>query len=109
MVNAVGIAAERPGASFDAVHVAAPRALFEACAAQGVQVVQISALGADAQARSRFHLSKRSADDCLLAVHRTAVVVQPSLVFGPGGASATLFAAMASLPIVPLVGDGRLN
>jgi uncharacterized protein YbjT (DUF2867 family) len=107
VVNAVGIAAERRGSSFEAIHDLAPRALFRACVAQGVQVVQISALGADAQAQSRFHLSKRAADDDLLAMHRTAVVVQPSVVFGPDGTSAALFAALASLPVVPLPGDGR--
>jgi nucleoside-diphosphate-sugar epimerase len=107
VVNAVGIAAERQDGSFDTIHHAAPRALFGACATRGVQVVQVSALGADAQARSRFHLSKRAADDYLLAVHGNAVVVQPSLVFGPGGTSATLFSALASLPLVPLPGDGR--
>jgi uncharacterized protein YbjT (DUF2867 family) len=107
VVNAVGIAAERRGASFHAIHDAAPRALFRACAARGVRVVQVSALGADTQAQSRFHLSKRSADEELLALHDDAWVVQPSLVFGPGGTSAALFTMLASLPVVPLPGSGR--
>jgi len=77
------------------------------CARWGVQVIQISALGADAGARSGFHLSKRAADDYLLAIHPTAVVVQPSLVFGPGGTSATLLCALATLPVVPLPGRGE--
>ena len=107
VVNAVGIAAERPGTSFEHVHTQAPRALFDACAQRNVQVIQISALGADANARSGFHLSKRAADDYLLAIHPTAVVVQPSLVFGPGGTSATLLGALATLPVVPLPGRGE--
>lgn len=107
VVNAVGIAAERRGSSFHAIHDAAPRALFRACAARGVRVIQVSALGADAHAHSRFHLSKRAADEDLLALHDSAWVVQPSLVFGPGGTSAALFAMLATLPVIPLPGSGR--
>jgi uncharacterized protein YbjT (DUF2867 family) len=51
---------------FDAIHDQAPRALFAACREAGVRrVIQVSALGADAGAASRFHLSKRAADDYL--------------------------------------------
>lgn len=34
------------------------------------------------------------------------MIVQPSLVYGRGGASAALFAALASAPLIPLPGDG---
>ncbi len=107
VVNAVGILRETATQRFDALHVAGPRALFEACAAAGVRrVVQISALGADEAATSRYHLSKKAADDFLLGLPLSAVVVQPSLVYGPGGASARLFTLLASLPLVPLPGRG---
>jgi uncharacterized protein YbjT (DUF2867 family) len=107
VVNAVGILRARAGQSFEALHEAAPRALFEACERAGVRrVVQVSALGADAGARSRFHLSKRSADEYLASLAVDWVIVQPSLVFGPRGASSRLFAMLASLPWVPLPGDG---
>jgi uncharacterized protein YbjT (DUF2867 family) len=108
VVNAVGIFRESGTQTFRALHEAAPRALFEACAALGGRrVVQISALGADAHARSRFHLSKRRADDFLRASRMDWAIVQPSLVFGEQGASARLFALLASLPLTPLPGNGR--
>lgn len=107
VVNAVGILRESPGASFAALHSATPRALFAACADAGVaRVVQVSALGADAQAASRYHLSKREADDALLALPVRGTVVQPSVVFAPEGASAGAFLAMASLPLLALPGGG---
>src|SRR5437867_4457587 len=57
-VNAVGIIRETPRATFEAVHAAAPIALFEAAARAGARkIVQLSALGADAGARSRYHLT----------------------------------------------------
>ena len=107
VVNAAGIFREAPGRTFEAVHVEGPRALFAACAQAGVKVVQVSALGADAGAASAFHRSKRAADEALLSLDVPAIVLQPSLVFGSGGASARAFAALASLPWIPLPGDGR--
>ena len=106
VINTVGILAERPGQQFDAIHVRAPCALFAACAAARVRIVNISALGADEHAQSRYHLTKKAADDCLLALDPTAVVIQPSLVYGDDGASARMFTMLASLPVVPLPGGG---
>ena len=64
VINTVGILREGRGRGFDAIHDQAPRALFAACREAGVhRVIQVSALGADAGAASRFYLSKRAADD----------------------------------------------
>ncbi len=106
VINTVGILAERPGQQFDAIHVRAPCALFAACAAAHVRIVNISALGADEHAQSRYHLSKKAADDRLLSLDPTAVVLQPSLVYGDDGASARMFTMLASLPVIPLPGAG---
>ncbi len=107
VVNAVGIFTEHDAQTFDAIHTAAPRALFTACVRAGVQrVIQISALGADSQARSRFHLSKRAADDYLTSLDLEWVIVLPSLVFGPGGQSASFFTMLAAMPLLPLPGKG---
>ncbi|CAL94443.1 NADH dehydrogenase (ubiquinone) [Azoarcus olearius] len=108
VINAVGILREQGDQRFDLLHRAAPRALFDACVEAGVRrVLQISALGADAGAASAYHLSKRAADDHLLALPLEATVVQPSLVFGGAGASTALFASLASMPVVALPGGGR--
>ncbi|HKO68994.1 MAG TPA: NAD-dependent epimerase/dehydratase family protein, partial [Burkholderiaceae bacterium] len=107
VVNAVGILRERGTQTFDALHVRAPRALFAACVDAGIaRVVQISALGADEHATSAYHVSKRRADEFLAAQSISSVIVQPSLVYGPGGESARLFDTLASLPWIPLPGDG---
>lgn len=107
VVNAVGILREGPGQNFEALHVKAPCALFAACARANVRkVVQISALGADDAARTRYHRSKKAADDFLAALPLDWVIAQPSLVFGEGGSSARLFATLAALPVLPLPGNG---
>ena len=107
VVNAVGILRESAAQPFDALHDAAPRALFDACVDAGVRrVVQVSALGADDAAASRYHLSKRAADRHLLALPLQATVVQPSVVFAPQGASAGMFLMLATLPLAALPGGG---
>jgi len=107
VINAVGIFREQGRQTFAALHVQAPEALFTACSRTGITVLQISALGADAKATTSYHLSKRQADDFLLDVCTHAVVVQPSLVFSPSGASSKAFTVLASLPLLPLPEGGN--
>ena len=108
VINAVGIFTEHGEQTFEAIHSKAPQALFAACAQAGVRrVIQISALGADSQAHSRFHLSKRAADDTLAALNLEGIIVQPSLVFGPGGQSAAFFIQLAALPLLVIPGKGN--
>jgi uncharacterized protein YbjT (DUF2867 family) len=107
VVNTVGIFRERGTQTFENLHTRAPRALFAACAESDDvhMVVQLSALGADEQADTAYHLSKKAADDYLATLPVRAVIVQPSLVYGPDGASARAFKAMASLPFAARLGN----
>jgi nucleoside-diphosphate-sugar epimerase len=105
-VNAVGIFRESRGKTFESIHVRAPRALFAACVQAGVRVVQISALGADDDAQTAYHLSKCAADKFLLGIDPGAVILQPSLIYGLRGTSAASFNVLAALPMIPLPGSG---
>jgi nucleoside-diphosphate-sugar epimerase len=110
VVNAVGIIREAPGSSFEAVHAQAPIALFEAAQRAGVRkIVQTSAMGADEGARSRYHLSKRAADQCLATLGVPYVVLRPSIVYGPRDHSMTYFLSLAALPVTPVPGDGQFR
>jgi uncharacterized protein YbjT (DUF2867 family) len=101
VINTVGIFRESGTQTFERLHTLAPRALFAACAASpGVRIViQLSALGADEQADTPYHLSKKAADDYLAALALPACIVQPSLVYGREGASARVFKTLASMPL----------
>jgi len=106
-INAAGILGQTPTQRFETLHVQAPCALFEACVLAGVgRVVQISALGADDGARSGYHRSKRAADRALLEQPLAGFVLRPSLVHGPGGASARTLRRLARWPVLPVVGNG---
>lgn len=106
VINTVGIFRERGTQTFENLHTRTPRALFAACAESDDvhMIVQLSALGADAQADTAYHLSKKAADDYLASLPVRAAIVQPSLVYGAGGASARVFKAMASLPFAVRLG-----
>ena len=107
VINAIGIIGESGQQRFDTLHREAPIALFQACAASGVRrVIQISALGADDGARSRYHLTKLAADNALRSLDLDWFVLRPSLVYGRGGTSTEMFMQMARLPVFLLVGNG---
>jgi uncharacterized protein YbjT (DUF2867 family) len=106
VINAVGIIREHGTQSFENIHTRAPQALFTACVKAGVKkVIQISALGAD-NGTTRYFTSKHAADKHLEQLPIAWTIVQPSLVFGFGGSSASLFTLLASLPVTPLPGGG---
>lgn len=108
VINAVGILREHGAQRFESLHHRAPLALFQAAVTAGVKrIVQISALGADEEATTAYHLSKKAADDALLSMPVEGIVVQPSVVFGSGGASTAMFTMQARLPVIPLPGQGQ--
>ena len=105
VVNTVGTI---DSGQMEAIHHDAPVALFDACAKAGVsQVIQVSALGAGAAMPvTRFLQTKAGADRHLMTLPLAWCILRPSLVAGAGGASSRMFRALASLPVVPLPGDG---
>lgn len=109
VINAVGIIREQAGQTFDALHHRAPAALFQAAAAAGVPtVIQVSALGADEGAHSRYHRTKKAADDALRALPVAGAVLQPSIVYGdsPGAA---MFNLMATSPVLAMPQAGGMQ
>jgi uncharacterized protein YbjT (DUF2867 family) len=111
VVNCVGILQSRRGQSMAAIHGAAPKALFDACARIGVRrVIHISALGIQPVISIEYSRSKLDADRHLESLDLDWLILRPSLVYTPAGSfgGTSLFRALAALPgFVPLVGDGR--
>lgn len=107
IVNAVGIFREDGSQRFDHLHVKGPVALFEAAVTAGVpRIVQLSALGAAPDAATAYLASKGEADAALQALPVESIIVRPSLVFAPEGASTRWFDLLAALPLTPLPGGG---
>lgn len=108
VVNAVGIIREtRPG-DFEALHQRFAIELFDAAIAAGARrLVQISALGADDGAETRYHLTKRAADRHVVGLPAAVLVLRPSLIYGPGDQSLTFFRSLAAQPVILLPGGGE--
>lgn len=110
VVNCVGVLTNRGKNKFDAVHAEAAGTIGAACAAAGVErVVHISAIGADAESESDYARTKAEGEAALLAHVPHAVILRPSVVFGPEDEFFNRFAKMARLPgVVPVVGAKTL-
>ena len=107
VINTVGIIQEHGQDTFEAIHRRGPTDLFKAAERAGVQrVIQISALGADAQSATTYHKSKHEADVGLTSLSLEWVILQPSLIYGQGGRSFAFLSALAAFPVLFLPGRG---
>lgn len=107
VVNLVGILAETGRQKFDAVQRSGTQAVAQAAATHGARMVQVSAIGADRNSASRYARSKAEGEEAALAAVPSAVVMRPSIMFGPEDTFFNRFAAMARmLPALPLIGGG---
>ncbi len=106
VVNLVGILAETGRQKFAAVQADGARAVAEAAAAAGIdRLVHVSAIGADADSPAAYAKSKAEGEAAVLKAVPQAVVLRPSIIFGPEDDFFNRFGAMATMtPVVPLVG-----
>lgn len=105
-VNLVGLLQQSGPQSFQKVQAEGPGVLAQAAAAQGVRrFVQISAIGADPHSPSEYARTKAAGEEAARAAIPTAVVLRPSIVFGPEDVFFNRFAQMAVMsPALPLIG-----
>jgi uncharacterized protein YbjT (DUF2867 family) len=106
VINLVGIRYERGPQRFRAVHVTGARNVAEAAKAAGAEaLVHMSALGADAQSPSAYARTKQLGEGAVLEVFPEAVIIQPSIMFGPGDSFFNLMGGLARwFPVMPLIG-----
>ncbi len=109
VINLIGILYETRRQTFAEVHGELPGRIARAAVAAGVtRMVQISAIGADPNARSAYARSKAEGEQAVRAALRAATILRPSIVVGPEDGFFNRFAAMARLlPALPLIGGGR--
>jgi len=107
VVNLVGILFERGGQRFDAVMAAGAQSVARAAHAGSAPLVHVSAIGADAKSTSHYARAKAEGERLVLAEDDGAVIVRPSIVFGPEDDFFNRFAALARMaPALPLIGGG---
>jgi uncharacterized protein YbjT (DUF2867 family) len=108
VINLVGILYERGRQTFDAVQAFGAEAAALAAAAFGARMIHVSSIGSDENSPSHYARSKAAGEKLVLAAVPSAVILRPSILFGPEDDFFNKFAAMARLlPALPLVGGGQ--
>ncbi len=109
VINLVGILAATGLQTFKAVQDEGARHVAEAAREAGAKMfVQLSAIGADPSSPSIYARTKAAGEKAVKEVLPAAVIVRPSVVFGPEDEFFNRFAALARIsPALPLIGGGR--
>lgn len=108
VINLVGILYESGRQRFDAVQGFGALAVAEAARAAGVPLTQMSAIGADPHSPSAYARTKAEGEKAALETVKDAVVIRPSIIFGPEDSFFNRFASMARFsPFLPLIGGGH--
>lgn len=106
VVNCVGILNRSGKNTFDAVQAEGSARVAQIAADLGVaRLVQISAIGADANSNSDYARTKALGEAAVQKAFPNAVILRPSVVFGDEDGFFNRFAGMARFgPILPVVG-----
>lgn len=106
VVNCVGILSERGKNRFDTVQAEGAGRVARLATAEGVaHLVQVSAIGADPDSNSVYARTKAEGEAAVLEHFPQAVILRPSIIFGPEDEFFNRFAAMTRFgPILPVVG-----
>ncbi len=109
VVNLIGCLHETSRQSFDEVHGELPGRIARAAAAVGAgRMVQVSAIGAAADAGSAYARSKAKGEDAVRAAMDGATIIRPSIIIGPEDKFFNRFAGLARIsPVLPLIGGGK--
>jgi NADH dehydrogenase len=107
-INLVGILFERGRQDFEAVQHFGAEQVALAANAHGARLLHVSAIGADEHSPSLYAQSKARGEQAVRAASPDAVIVRPSVVFGPEDDFFNRFGSLARfLPALPLIGGGH--
>lgn len=106
VVNCVGILVQSGKNRFDAVQAEAPARIARIAAEEGVErMVHVSAIGADMDSDSLYASSKGEGEAGVLKYMPNAMILRPSIVFGPEDGFFNRFAGMTRMgPVLPVAG-----
>ena len=108
VVNLTGILFQA-GQTFEDVQADGAANIAKACAAAGTTaLVHVSAIGADAESDSAYAVTKAEGETAVREAFPKAVILRPSIIFGPEDGFFNKFGQMARFfPALPLIGGGK--
>jgi NADH dehydrogenase len=108
VINLTGILFQS-GQTFEDVQAEGAANVAQAAAAAGVMsLVHVSAIGADTESDSDYAVTKAQGEAAVREAFPNAVILRPSIIFGPEDGFFNKFAQMARFfPALPLIGGGK--
>ena len=108
VINLTGILFEK-GQTFEEVQSDGAANVAKAAAeAAASAMVHVSAIGADAESNAHYAVTKAEGETAVREAFPKAVILRPSLIFGPEDGFFNKFAGLARIfPGLPLIGGGR--
>ncbi len=109
VINLIGLLFEKGKNTFQSTHVETAARIARIARSEGVKhYIHLSALGADAQAKSSYARTKALGEEAVRAFFPDAVILRPSVVFGPRDSFLFRFMELSRfLPFLPLIGGGK--
>jgi uncharacterized protein YbjT (DUF2867 family) len=109
VINLVGILFPTGKQTFKAVQDEGARHVAEAARTAGAKaLVHISAIGANPESPSVYARTKAAGEAAVKDLYPDAVILRPSIVFGPEDDFFNRFAKLATIaPALPLIGGGK--
>lgn len=106
VINCVGILFESGRNTFGACQAEGAARVAQLAAEEGVvNLVHVSAIGADADGDAAYARTKAAGESAVTSFFPTATILRPSIIFGTEDGFFNQFAGMSRLtPIMPLVG-----
>lgn len=107
VVNAVGLYVEKGEATFEAIHVEGAERVAQQTREAGIRkLVHISGIGADPASPSKYVRARAHGEQRVRNALSDAVILRPSVLFGPNDAFLSSLKTVTRLPVVPLFGQG---
>lgn len=107
VINLVGILQESGKQKFDAVQLMGAQVVADAAKNHKAKLIHMSAIGANPDSASGYGETKGKAEAAVKDRIKSAIIVRPSIVFGPEDDFFNRFGAMARIsPFLPLIGGG---
>ncbi|SFZ86544.1 NADH dehydrogenase [Devosia enhydra] len=106
VINLVGVGFEKGQQNFRAINVEGAANVARAAREAGAKsLVHMSAIGADPESPSVYATSKGRGEREVLAAFPQAVILRPSLIFGPGDGFFNFMGTLLRIaPVMPLIG-----
>jgi NADH dehydrogenase len=110
VINLVGIIREYPseGTTYVALHTEATFNVLDSARRSGIErYVQMSALGARPDSRSKYHTTKFEAEEIVRNSELRWTIFRPSIIFAPGDMFTRELVELVHRPVVPVIDGGK--